>query len=289
MTINILYNMDCVEGMIMRMPFEIDLVVTDPPYGLSSGLETLEEKKEKGNDTYWTSKGDWDTFETEKEFIDFTESWLSACYKKLRHGGQIYIFATHHNLFITYGLLKNIGYTFRQLLIWYSPSSPPCMTNNRVYQHCCEYILWATKGNNYTFNNTKIYKQPMTKQIKDIFLINSLFPGNPERISGHPTQKPVELLKKLIGVSSNEGDVVMDCFLGSGSTMLACIQSNRHCFGFEVNGEYINLIKKKVKWNQSPNQYFLVDNPEKIDEDKVNDLIKKYDGLINRQQAIEMI
>jgi len=293
MTHNIIYNSDCISGMLRFLQDNsIDLVLTDPPYGLSKGLidhdEARETRKEGGFNQLFTGKGVWDCFETEQEFTDFTESWLLSCYQKLKEGGHIFTFGTHHNIFITYNLLHKLNYHFRQLLIWYSPVSPPSQTG-KVFQHCCEYILWATKGDNYTFNNTKERMQHLTKQIQDIFIINSLTAGNPERIEGHPTQKPTELLSKIIKIATNEDNLVLDCFLGSGSTMLACQKTNRNCIGFEINQDFIEIIKRKVNFGQLPHTFELITDQKPLDEQLIQQTIDSYSGLIGRNQAIEII
>ena len=293
MSLCVVFNMDCVTGLLDRIDDNyFDAVITDPPYGLSGSLPKPEEVKHKsdfGNKQIYTSKGEWDSFKTKEGLENFTRKWLDSSFRKLRKGGHLFTFGTHHNIFLTKRLLEEVGFTFRQMLIWYAPNSPPCPTN-LIFAHNCEYILWATKGSNYTFNNTKERGINITKQIKDIFIMNSLSSTDPERVEGHPTQKPIELMEQLIKVSTNEGDLVLEPFLGSGTTMTACTRTNRHCFGFEVNPDYIPIIKKKVNWGQKPHDFFLfTDDKPQIDKHKIDKYMKQYKGILSETDIIDMI
>ena len=95
----------------------------------------------------------------------------------------------------------------------------------------------------------------------------------------------------LINVCTEEGDLVLEPFLGSGSTMLGCINTNRHCFGFEINEEYIPIIKRKVKWGQEPHNYFLFKSTvnDSVNEDKIEKYFKKYNGILTRNDIIDML
>lgn len=107
----------------------------------------------------------------------------------------------------------------------------------RLYVTSCEYAIWATKGKGWTYNRQRetyencIFEYPVEHHSRRI----------------HPTQKPVELMEDLIKIHTNERDVVLDPFSGSGSTAIACINTNRNYIGFELEKEYYDLANKRIK------------------------------------------
>ena len=242
------YITDAVKGMNTFLNDDsVNLFLVDPPYNLTKESENREDNANwKG---IAQPKGDWDYFETDEDFQKFTDDWIDMCYRKSKSNGSILVHATMHNLFVTKIALERAGYQLRQVLIWHVLNASPSLTN-KMFRSVYEFILWGTKGGGYIFNNTKQPYVSTTKQIEN--LIPVPFLNGAERVKGHPTQKPSDLLRILIRTLSNEGDLVSDCFLGSGSTMLSCKMENRSCIGFEKREECIGMIKQKVGWDMQP-------------------------------------
>ena len=107
---------------------------------------------------------------------------------------------------------------------------------NRLYANSCDYAIWATKGKGWTFNRQRetyenaIFEYPVVHHSKRI----------------HPTQKPVELIEDIIKIHSNEGDIILDPFMGSGSTAIACLNTNRRYLGFELDSNYFKESNKRI-------------------------------------------
>ena len=277
------YITESISGMRRKLKDDsVRLFLVDPPYNL-----TRTKENEEVNDN-WKNinapKGDWDYFETEEDFFKFTEDWVKMCYQKQINSGSILIHATIHNLFASENALKKAGYNLRQILIWYMPNCQPSLTN-KLFKPTYEFILWGTKGDKYVFNNTKVPYNNHTQQIENVLFVKKLSHHNKERIEGHPTQKPTELLTILIKTLSNEGELVSDCFLGSGSTMLACKKTNRHCDGFEMREECVSLIRTKVGWNtQGFGEYKYKYNLEILEqEEEVEE--KMYDIKLSQSEV----
>lgn len=246
------YITDAVKGMNTFLDDDsVNLFLIDPPYNVTNKKTDGENPEEVGRNykNLQAPKGDWDYFETEEDFQKFTDDWISQCYRKSKSNGSILIHATTHNLFASKLALEKAGYELRQILIWHVINASPSLTN-KLFKAVYEFILWGTKSGGYTFNNTKQPYVEASRQIENLIPIPFL--QGKERVKGHPTQKPSELLRILIRTLSNEADLVCDCFLGSGSTMLSCKMENRNCIGFEKREECVGMIKQKVAWDIQP-------------------------------------
>lgn len=123
---------------------------------------------------------------------------------------------------------EKVGFRLQNILIW-AKDNKVC---NHYYMNQCEFILLFRKGQSRDINNmgtSNLLQIPNVKR------------------KAHPTQKPVELMKILIENSSNENDIVMDCFMGSGSTGIACIETNRKFIGCEIDKKYYDIAVERIK------------------------------------------
>ena len=247
---NIIYNGDCVEIINTKVDNNsIDLVFADPPYNLSGkGLEW----KQKG---FSTVNEDWDKM-TAYEYIDFTHKWIGACNKSMKENGSIYISCTYHNIAQVMLVLKEFNLKVNNIITWYKTNAMPNITR-RVFTHSTEFVIWAVKGKGWTFNYEKIkeinpekQKDGSQKQMRDFWQM-PLVQGK-ERLRGedgkalHPTQKPEEMLKRIILASSNQGDVVLDPFLGSGTTAFVSKKYGRDWIGIERDKKYLNIAIERM-------------------------------------------
>ena len=256
---------DCVTLMNDEIAAEsVDLVFADPPYNLSGkGLQW------KGNTTggdWYMVNSDWDRMSPE-HYVEFTESWLSACKRVLKSSGAIYVCCTFHNLGEVLYILKKQEFRVNNVITWYKSNAMPNMTK-RTFTHACEYIVWAVRGKGWTFNyevvkeiNPERRKDGKKKQMRDLWTF-PLCQGK-ERLRRqdngralHPTQKPEALVERAVLSSSQEGETVLDPFLGSGTTAVVALRHNRSCIGIEQNSEYLKAARKRVKlsFQMSPPQ-----------------------------------
>jgi site-specific DNA-methyltransferase (adenine-specific) len=235
---------------------EADLLFADPPYHLSNGGVTC-----KSGKMVKVHKGDWDKSAGAVEDHKFVLEWLGASLNVLEKNGAIWVSGTHHIIF-------SIGYAFQELgakilntVIWEKAAPPPHLAC-RYYTHSHETILWCRKTEKakHVYNYAFEKEANGGKQQKDIWYPRNTVDGKQEfpnhwRIGSarkaekafgrHPTQKPIELLDRIVRCSSNEGDLVIDPFCGSGTTGIAAIALGRNFIGIDMNEEYLELTKRR--------------------------------------------
>lgn len=221
-----LWNGNCLEYVRTLEDKSIDLIVTDPPYpttsrghaGNSGGMLQKEINK-KGK-----------VFEHNN--IDCTE-YAPEFYRVLKDGSHCYVMTNHINLIKMLNVFTDCGFHFIKSLIWNKGNK----IMGQYYMSQFEYILFFRKGYGKKINNcgtADILSVP-NKKTKD---------ENGKNI--HDTEKPVELMKILIENSTQKGDIVLDPFVGVGSTALACIESERNYIGIELDEGYFNIAKKRI-------------------------------------------
>lgn len=220
--LNRIYQMDCIEGMKLIPDGSVNLLLTDPPYNVSmkSNFHTM---GRKGVDF-----GEWD-----KEFNQI--EWLETACNKISKGGSVVVFNDYKNIGLMRTVLESKGFIIKEMIVW-KKSNPMPRNRDRLYVTSIEVALWAVKGKGWAFNRQRetyenaIFEQPVVNHKKRI----------------HPTQKPIEIFEELVKIHSNENDVVLDCFMGSGTTAVACELNNRKWIGFEMESEYIELANKRL-------------------------------------------
>ena len=231
----------------------VDLIFADPPYNLSgNGLKW--EGNKTGGDWYMINE-EWDKMSA-PEYMQFTRKWISACHKVLKGNGSIYISCTYHNLAEVIIVLKQLDFKINNVIVWQKTNAMPNMTK-RVFTHSTEFVVWAVKGKKWIFNyeglkkvNPERQKDGALKQMRDVWAL-PLVQGK-ERLHGkdgralHPTQKPEEMLKRIIVASSNKGEVVLDPFLGSGTTAVVAKKLGRSWIGIERNKKYVEVAQERI-------------------------------------------
>lgn len=204
----------------------IDLVVTDPPYKVISGGKPYKKEQPSGI----LSKNDGKIF----KYNDIEpESWIPEIYRVLKDKSQCYIMVNALNIEKYLTICRKTGFNLHNILVWMKNNCTP----NRWYMKNCEYVLFLRKGNAKAINNISS---------KTVHQFNNLL-GNKR----HPTEKPVELMEMYIINSSNEGDIVFDPFMGSGSVGIAALKNNRRFIGIEIDKEYFSISRKRVEEQQS--------------------------------------
>lgn len=213
MEINKIYNEDCLEGIQKIASASIDTIITDPPYFIGM--------------THNGKKGNYNDLIIMKPFFD---SLFSEFSRVIKENGKVYIFCDWRTYAFYYPLLlKHIS--VRNMLVWDKISGP-----GSSYAFTHELILFAEKDT------------PCMKG-SNIFRIPGLSAGA-KKTNGEmlpPTQKPVEVIEKLITDSTKEGDLVLDCFMGSGTTAVAAKKLNRNFIGFEIQEKYITISENRLK------------------------------------------
>lgn len=214
---------DCLELMRDIPDNSIDLVVTDCPYKIVKGGCTNKAVKLKGAKNENLKNGS-----VFSENIIKFEDWLPIIYRVLKTGTHCYIMINDRNLKDLIVEAEKSGFKLLNILVWKKTTHTP----NRYYLKNCEFIVFLRKGKAKNINNMGTFSIIEVPNVKD---------------KKHPSEKPVELMKILISNSSNEGDIVLDPFMGSGTTGVACQQLNRNFIGIEIDKNYFNIAKKRIE------------------------------------------
>jgi len=232
----------------------IDCCITDPPYNISG----YDNKKEigwlKSNKTWKEEKSfnkineKWDKF-SDSEYEMFTINWLSEIKRIIKPNGNIAIFGSYHNIFKIGYILESLDLKLINSIVWYKRNAFPNITQ-RMFCESTEYIIWATNNNkknakNWTFNYNKMKELNGGIQMRNMFDIPSTKLSE-KKFGKHPSQKPMELLNKLVLAFTNEDDIIIDPFLGSGTTALAAKQNKRNFTGVEIELDYIKIAEKRL-------------------------------------------
>lgn len=258
MEINKIYNIDCIKGMQSLDCNSVDLIIADPPYNLSFGNSIHYEGNSvlAGMGGKWNKvKQDWDSF-TLDEYFSFTKTWLTEAKRILKETGSMWIFGTYHNIGIINFVCQLLGLEIINEVIWYKSNSFPNLAGRRLTASH-ETILWihnSPKKRKYTFNyefskNGNFEYDNLKAKNKQMRTVWSI-PNNKQKwelkFGKHPTQKPVRVIDRLIKLSSNENDLVLSPFCGSGTECVSAKRNNRKYIAFEINQEYIDLANKRL-------------------------------------------
>lgn len=223
-------------------PKSIDMIFADPPYFLSSdGISC------SGGKMVSVNKGEWDKFIGIEEKHKFNRKWIKLCYEVLKDDGTIWISGTMHNIYSIGMALEQEGFKIINNITWKKLNPPPNISC-RAFVHSTETILWAKKDikkAKHKFNYSLMRKLNDGKQMKDVWE-TSLTKPSEKKYGKHPTQKPIEILEKIILASTDEGDLILDPFNGSGTTGIVANRLNRKYIGIEKEKEYLDLtIRRK--------------------------------------------
>ncbi len=220
-----------------------DMIFADPPYFLSSNGITCSSGKMVS-----VNKGNWDKSVTLKEKHKFNRKWIKACYRVLKDNGTIWISGTLHNIYSIGMSLEEEGFKIINNITWQKTNPPPNLAC-KTFTHSTETILWAKKdlkNVKYTFNYDTLKELNNNKQMKDVWT-TSLTKPSEKKCGKHPTQKPLEILDKIILASTNENDLILDPFCGSSTTGISAVNLKRRYIGIDNSKEYLDLSVRRYK------------------------------------------
>lgn len=228
---------DSMELLKQIKPKSIDMIFADPPYFLSGDGITC-----SGGKVAKVKKADWDIPLPIEDKHTFNREWIKLCKEALKDDGTMWISGTMHNIYSVGMALEQEGFKIINNITWQKTNPPPNMSC-RTFTHSTETILWAKKdikNIKYTYNYEVMKSLNNDKQMKDVWDLS--FASKSEKTYGkHPTQKPIKLLERIIQASTNENDIVLDPFNGSGTTGVACKNFNRRYIGIDLSEEYLNI------------------------------------------------
>ena len=237
---------DCIEELKLLPEASIDLVFADPPYNLQLNNELYR----PDNSRVDAVDDDWDKFGSFAAYDAFTRDWLSACRRVLKPSGSLWVIGSYHNIFRVGNILQDLGFWVLNDVVWRKTNPMPNFRGRR-FTNAHETLVWVSMGPKarYTFNYEAM------KALNDELQMRSdwLFPicSGPERLKAdgrkmHPTQKPEALLHRIILAASNRGDVVLDPFVGSGTTAAVAKRLGRSFIGIEREEAYVEAARIRV-------------------------------------------
>lgn len=236
-----LYQGDCLALLPLLPEESFDMVFADPPYFLSNGGITCHAGRMVS-----VNKGKWDRSRGFAGNYAFTKQWLEACRRVMKPNATIWISGTSHIIHLVGSALDEIGFKILNDITWVKPNPPPNLSC-RYFTHATETVIWAGRDakTKHTFNYALMRRLAGGKQMKSVWTDIDA-PRREEKVFGkHPTQKPVALLERIIAASSDENDLVLDPFSGSGTTGVAAARLHRRYVGIEVERDYLEKTKKR--------------------------------------------
>ncbi len=243
---DVVLNIDALKGINLIEDCSLDLIIADPPYGLGKNYGNDSDKKPRS------------------QFLKWTEEWLELIIPKLKETGSLYIFTTWRFSPEIFVHLKKRMIMLNEI-IW-DRKVPSMGGSTRRYSSVHDTIGFFAKTQKYYFDLDAIRipydeetKKARTRSIfvgkkwleigynpKDLWSVSRLHRIHQER-EDHPTQKPLEIIERMVKASCPQGGIVCDPFTGTGSTVEACIRNDRHYIAFEINPEYQKIIENRIQ------------------------------------------
>ena len=224
---------------------QVDCILTDPPYNISQ-LNDNRDRSKMDSPIMRRKKplnydfGAWDNMERQ-EFLDFTRDWYELCVQLLRDGGTFISFFSKEDVNYLGWMGKEYDMRTRTIFTWHKTNPVPSFRKVN-YLSSCEYAWIGSKGEiGWTFN----FKQQ--KEMHNFFETPN---KSSYGVTKHPTEKPLDMIEHLLEIHTNENDLVLDCFMGSGTTGVACKNLNRDFIGIELDEDYFKISDDRINDGQ---------------------------------------
>lgn len=235
---------DCLKILPQIADGSVDMVLTDPPYNIANNLKL---KRNNFNRLMGSGKditnnfGEWDEM-NDGEFRSFCEEWLVLAGKKIKDNGHFVSFFNKERMHYLFEPLRKQGFRYRNVLVWHKLNPTPQLLKAN-FCSATEFIVWMTKGDKIgTFN----WKEGYCHNIFE----SSICQGT-ERTE-HPTQKNIDVVYWLLKYLSNAGDLILDPFAGSGTTLVAAKNLGRRYLGIEKEEKYYNIAVDRIGGTAEP-------------------------------------
>src|ERR1700752_1980524 len=229
-----LYQGDCLDLLALIPESSVDLIFADPAYFLPNGGIPCHAGRMVS-----VKKGAWDKSKGPDANHEFNRAWLAACQRVLKPNGTIWVSGPSHVIHSVGFAMQQLGFKLLNDISWVKPNPPPNLSC-RYFTHATETIIWAAKNakSRHTFNYKLMKETNRGKQMKSVWEIRPPEPWE-KRFGKHPTQKPVALLERILLAATNEGDLVLDPFAGSGTTLQAAPRPSPQAAGCELSAEFL--------------------------------------------------
>ena len=221
--INQIHNMDCIEGLKLMPDDSVDFILTDPPFNVGLDYSDIDDNI------------------PDEEYSEWCFKWISQLYRIIKEGSYVLIFTGDKKLHYVMKAIYKTDFTFHHFLKWHKPATKRVLSGT-VFFYMTElaFILTKGKANIKKINRKKLYSDTLIVPSKNR---NQLLDGF---LVPHPATRPTKLYRKIVEGFSKKEDLVLDCFMGSGTTAVVCKQLNRNFIGFEISKEYVELAQKRL-------------------------------------------
>ncbi len=244
----VLYLGDCLHILFQLPENSVDMIFADPPYNLSNGGFTVHAGRMVS-----VNKGVWDISKGFQDDYAFHYRWLEACRRVLKPNGTLWVSGTYHSIYQCGHALQSLDYHILNDISWFKPNASPNLSC-RFFTASHETIIWARKEKkakhtfNYDLMKEGMWPEDQLKkpglQMRSVWSMGTPRP-NEKKYGKHPTQKPLDLLRRIVLASTNKGDVVLDPFAGSSTTGIAATIHDRKFVGIDTEKDYLELSKKR--------------------------------------------
>src|SRR5450631_1060630 len=239
---------DCVAEMAKLPAGSVDLVFADPPYN----LQLANDLKRPDDSHVDAVTDDWDKFASFAAYDEFTKGWLTACRRVMTPAATIWVIGSYHNIFRVGAIMQDLGFWILNDVIWRKTNPMPNFRGRR-FTNAHETLIWAARqrDSRHRFNYAAMKALNDDIQMRSDWFI-PLCTG-PERLRNqhglklHPTQKPEALLHRVLLASTAPGDIVLDPFLGTGTTAVVARRLHRHFIGMERHPAYAEAAIGRVR------------------------------------------
>ncbi len=246
----VLYRADTLEFLDKLPEDSVDMIFADPPYFLSGGSFTCQSGKRIS-----VKKGDWDMGSGTKNNFEFHLVWIRACRRVLKPSGTIWISGTYHSIYQCGVALQMNNFHILNDIVWFKPNASPNLSC-RFFTASHETLLWAKKSRDakHVFNYKTVksgdwqgdFLKKKDAQMRSVWAISTPKPDE-KKFGKHPTQKPLELLRRIVLASTGRDDLILDPFTGSSTTGLAAYLYGRRFVGVDIKKQYLDLSVKRFE------------------------------------------
>lgn len=230
-------NGDCLEVLKTIQDESVDCILTDPPYNLGLFMHNRNTNLAKMRDNQFAYAG-WDNIEYE-EWCSNMREFLKECSRILKPKGTLISFMSIIKVESFIRFADEVGFYYKTTGIWHKKNPMPRNMNLQFVNSTESWVYFINRGTSGTFHNNG-------KVVHD-YLESSVTPLSEKKHGKHPTQKPLSIMKQLINLTTNEGDIVLDPFMGSGSSCVAAALLNRNFIGIELNESYFDITSKRLE------------------------------------------
>jgi DNA modification methylase len=227
---------DCIEKMKEINDDIVDLVLTDPPYNLGLFMKNRETNLGALRENHFAASN-WDNLE-QKEWEIKINDFFKESSRILKKNGSLLIFASLIKIETIINLAQRNGFYYKTTGIWHKKNPMPRNMNLHFVNSTEAWVYFINEGKTGKFNNKG-------KVIHD-FYESSIINGKEKKYGKHPTQKPIALMEYFVELLSDKNDLILDPFMGSGSTGVAALNKNRRFYGIELDKNYYAISTQRI-------------------------------------------